>query len=137
MKILLTLFGLTLAFYGCESGKSTIEGANNTESQTIKNDTIHIANEELEYEIIIIEPGFNAWLMSQPPRNFNGVIYLESKNRRYVYEYNRRVQDIKYNRRLYTQEIDYDSTIHYGLEVNYLLFNYFKYFEKQYKQNLK
>ena len=136
MKFLLTLLGLTLALYSCESGKSTVKGNTDTSSQTIKNDTIHIANDELEYEILIIEPGFNSWLVTQPPRNFNGINFLESKNRRYVYEYNRRVQDLKYNRRLYTQEIDYDSTIHYGLEVNYLLYNYFKYFEQQYKQNL-
>ena len=136
MKLLLTLLGLTLALYSCESGKSTVKGNTDTSSQTIKNDTIHIANDELEYEILIIEPGFNAWLVTQPPRTYNGINYLESKNRRYVLEYNRRVRDLKYNRRLYTQEIEYDSTIHYGLEVNYLLYNYFKFFEKQYKQKL-
>ena len=136
MKLLFTLILLILTFYSCESGKSTIKGTTDISSQTIKNDTIHIANDELEYEIIIIEPGFNSWLISQHPRTFHGISYLESKNRRYVNEYNRRVHDLKYNRRLYTQEIDYDSTIHYGLEVNYLLFNYFNYFEKQYKQNL-
>ncbi len=136
MKFLLTLLGLKLAFYSCESGKSTIKGNTDTSSQTIKNDTIHIANEELEYEILIIEPGFDSWLITQPPRTFHGIDYLENKNSLYVYEYNRRVHDLKYNRRFYTQEIEYDSSIHYGLEVNYLLYNYFKYFEEHYKQNL-
>jgi hypothetical protein len=34
--------------------------------QAIKqNDTIRIANDELEYEVIIIDPGFNTWLVSR------------------------------------------------------------------------
>ena len=136
MKYLLTLLGLALVLFSCESGKSTIKGNTVASSQTVKNDTISIANDELEYEIIIIEPGFNSWLATQPPRNFNGILYLENRNRRYVLEYNRRVNDLKYSRRLYTQEIDYDPTIRYGLEVNYLLYNYFKFFEQQYKQKL-
>jgi len=136
MKLLLTLLGLSLALYSCESGKSTIKGNSDTSSQIVKNDTIHIANDELEYEILIIEPGFNSWLITQPPRSYQSISYLENKNRLFVYEYNRRVTNFGYSKRFYTQEIDYDPTIHYGLEVNYLLYNYFKYFEYRYKQNL-
>ncbi|MBV1924861.1 MAG: hypothetical protein KUG68_12625 [Flavobacteriaceae bacterium] len=136
MKLLLTLLGLSLALYSCESGKSTIKGNSDSSSQIVKNDTIHIANDELEYEILIIEPGFNSWLITQPPRSYNGISYLENKNRLFVYEYNRRVTNFGFSKRLYTQEIDYDPSIHYGLEVNYLLYNYFKYFEYRYKQKL-
>ena len=57
-----------------------------------------------------------------------GISYLENKNRLYVLEYNNRVYKDR-TRRIYEERINYDSTVHYGLEVNYLLFNYFKYFQ--------
>ncbi len=107
-----------------------------TNTQIVKNDTIHIVNKELEYEIIIIEPGFYSWLVTQPPRSFYGISYLEGRNRLYVSEYNRRVRDLHYSRIIYQQQIDYEPTVHYGLEVNYLLYNYFKFFEKTYNQKI-
>lgn len=107
-----------------------------TNAQIVKNDTIHIVNKELEYEIIIIEPGFYSWLVTQPPRSFYGISYLEGRNRLYVSGYNRRVRDLQYSRIIYPQQIDYEPTVHYGLEVNYLLYNYFKFFEKTYNQKI-
>jgi hypothetical protein len=45
------------------------------------NDTIRIANDTLEYEVIIIDPGFSTWLASRSlPRNYHSQSYLENKN---------------------------------------------------------
>ncbi|MBQ4819110.1 DUF6146 family protein [Aquimarina sp. MMG016] len=99
------------------------------------NDTIRIANDSLEYEIIIIEPGFNAWLVTQQPRGFYGENFLEMRNRQYVVEYNLRVaQPQRFDPNLYMQQINYEPFIHYGYEVNYLLYNYFLFFEQRYNQ---
>jgi hypothetical protein len=55
------------------------------------NDTIRIANDALEYEVIIIDPGFSTWLASRSlPRNYHSQSYLENKNM-WVGEWNRRV----------------------------------------------
>ncbi|TPN88705.1 DUF6146 family protein [Aquimarina algicola] len=98
-------------------------------------DTIRIANDSLEYEIIIIEPGFNAWLVTQRPRGFYSEQFLENRNRQYVIEYNQRViQPQRFDPNLYVQQINYESSIHYGYEVNYLLYNYFLFFEQRYRQ---
>ncbi len=98
-------------------------------------DTLRIANDELEYEIIIIEPGFNGWLVTQRPMGYYSEQFLESRNRLYVVEYNQRVyQPQRFDPNIYIQEINYDPQIHYGLEVNYLLYNYFLYFERQFNQ---
>jgi len=132
MRPLVTLVVLAILIFSCDTGKTAMKGDINP--QVVENDTIHIANPELEYEIIIIEPGFDSWLFTQHPREFYNLTYLENKNRIYTTEYNRRVHDTRYSTLLYTQEIYYDPMIHYGLEVNYLLYNYFKYFEKKYKQ---
>ena len=68
----LIYFGLILiSFWACGTSKSIVV-KESVASQTKQSDTIKIANKELEYEIIIIDPGFNYWLNSQarPPRFF-------------------------------------------------------------------
>ena len=37
---------------------------------------------------------------------------------------------------LYEMQIDYQNNINYGYEVNYILYNYFVYFQQKYKQKL-
>jgi hypothetical protein len=134
MRYLITILIVALGFYSCESGKSTIKGDNDT--TIASNDTIRIANDSLEYEILIIEPGFNSWILTQPPMGHYGQSFLEGKNRTFVYEYNNRVRNPqRFSTILYPQEINYDLGTDYGLEVNYMLYNYFLYFQQKYKQN--
>lgn len=134
MKYLALFLIAAIGVYSCDSGKSTMK-ANKEEAVITPNDTIRIANDELEYEIIIIEPGFDSWLVTQPPQGHHDVSYLESRNRNFVSIYNDRVRNsMKYSRILYPQEINYDIGTHYGLEVNYMLYNYFVYFQQRYKQ---
>ncbi|QNJ98647.1 DUF6146 family protein [Constantimarinum furrinae] len=134
MKYLIFVLGISLGIYSCNSGKATMSSAE--DMSEMKNDTIRIANEELEYEIIILEQGFDRYMSTQPPESYYSVTFLERKNQFYVMEYNRRVQDIKYSRILYPQTIEYNPNIRYGLEVNYLLYHYFQFFETKYKQRL-
>lgn len=102
------------------------------------NDTIRIANEELEYEVIIIDPGFSTWLNTMAlPRGYYSQSYLESKNQLYVSEWNNRVmQPLRYNPNLYEMTINYEPAVNYGYEVNYLIYNYMIYFQNTYKQRL-
>jgi len=133
MKYIALILIVAISLYSCDSGKSTIK--NTKDVVTTANDTIRIANKELEYEIIIIEPGFNSWLATQPKQSFYGESFLEGKNRVFVTEYNNRVRNFQgYSRILYPQEINYNLGTHYGLEVNYMLYNYFIYFQQKYKQ---
>ena len=135
MKNLLFLVGIVLAIYSCDASKSTMGG--DVDSGTVSNDTIRIANDSLEYEVIIIEPRFNTWLLQQPPRGFYGLNYLEIKNQLFVSEYNARARNPQqFSPTLYPQEINYDFNVEYGYEVNYLLYNYFVYFQQQYNQKL-
>lgn len=101
-------------------------------------DTVRIANDSLEYEIIVIEPGFYGWLATQPQRGFYSQSTLEMRNFFYVQEYNLRVNNpSRYGAQLYEWSIDYDRKVDYGYEVNYLLYNYFLFFEKIYNQKLQ
>lgn len=96
---------------------------------TVKNDTIRIANDALEYEVIIIDAGFNSWLASYgKPRNFYTQNYMEQRNRTWVSQWNQNV--ISGPRRdLFEMNINYDFNTDYGYEVNYLLYNYLTYFQ--------
>ena len=135
MKKLAVLL-LTLAILiGCSPSKSIV--ADKKAVAANAKDTIRIANDSLQYEIIIIEPGFDSWLVMAKPRNFYSLTYLENKNRFFVSEWNRRVlEPFRYNPDLYGMRIDYESNVRYGLEVNYLLYNYFIYFQNRYRQRL-
>lgn len=135
MKNLSLVLLIVLIAFSCNTSKKTVKADKSTAQV---GDTIKLSSEESEYEIIIIEPGFNAWLMSTArPRGFHRQQYLENKNIFYVIAWNQRVlQPQLYDRDLYELEINYDSNIDYGYEVNYKLYNYFIYFQNRYKQNL-
>jgi hypothetical protein len=139
MKNALILATFTFVFiYACSSSKTTSSKNINVADTAISvTDTIRIANDALEYEIIILEQGFDRFLNTQPPQEYYGIGFLESKNYLYSQEYNRRVRDITRSRGLYPQEINYDSKLKYGKEVNFLLYNYFRFFEIKYNQKLK
>lgn len=127
---------ILLLLLSCNSKKSAV--ASPEKNLTVKNDTIRIANEELQYEVIIIDSGFSTWLASRAyPRGYHTQSYMENKNIFYVTEWNNRVmQPQRYNPNLYEMSINYDQNINYGYEVNYLIYNYMIYFQNTYKQNL-
>ena len=124
------------AIVGCTTSKSSV--IDKEKPTGMKSDTIRIANDKLEYEVIIIDPGFSSWLISNAqPRNYHSQSYLESKNQIWISEWNSRVlQPTRYNPNLYEMTIDYNPSIDYGYEVNYLIYNYLVYFQNTYKQKL-
>ena len=131
MKNLIYICLLALFIYSCGSGRSR-----DLKDKDATNDTVRIANDSLEYEIIIIEPGFNLFINSVArTRGYHTQSYLENKNQFLVTEYNTRVmQPQTYDPNLYINQINYDPNIDYGYEVNYLLYNYFVFFSRHYNQ---
>ena len=137
MKFLVLLFLSFIAIVYCNSNKTIITKDKSQTKKTIS-DTVRIANDSLEYEVIIIDSGFSTWLASKSkPRGFYSVSYLENKNLFWVSEWNSRVnQSELYSSDLYEMQINYDRNIHYGYEVNYLIFNYLVYFQITNNQKL-
>ncbi len=136
--IALLIFGSFLVT-ACHSSKTKAqsETSGTAEATEVAPDTIRIENDELEYEIIILELGFNNWLATQPPMSYFSLNVLENRNKAYVFEWNQRAANpTAWNPNLYNQFIDYDPTIRYGLEVNYMLYMYFEFFQQKYRQKL-
>lgn len=124
---------LVIAFASCGGVKRDVQNTVNA-----SNDTLRIANDSLEYEIIIIEPGFNQWLVTRRPRGFYEQFWLENRNIILVNEYNNRVvNSTQFDPNLYLQQINYDRSVDYGYEVNYLLWNWFEFFQERNNQRLR
>lgn len=136
--LLVSMVGVAIA--ACSASNKNVE-VSEQEKQVFAQqaeDTIAITNPESNYEIIIIEPGFNTWLLSiARPRGYYSQAYMENRNWIYVIEWNNRVLlPTQYDPLLYELQINYDQNIDYGYEVNYKLYNYFIYFQRKYNQRL-
>ncbi|WP_298485593.1 DUF6146 family protein [uncultured Maribacter sp.] len=140
IKLLIFLSISFIIFNNCKTSKERISISDDekTSFNKTEGDTITISSDITEYEIIIIEPGFNFWLQSTArPEGFYSQTYLENRNQIYVSEWNRRVlQPQRFNPNLYELEINYQPNINYGYDVNYKLYNYFIYFQRKYNQRL-
>lgn len=140
---LLILFALVFFAIGCGNSKKAVEPSDITDAEKkafsqVEGDTIEIVNDEVAYEIIIIEPGYNIWLQSVArPEGYYSQSFMENRNLLMVMEWNRRVlQPGVFDPNLYELQIDYRHGIDYGYEVNYKLYNYFIYFQRKYRQRL-
>ncbi len=135
MRYLIILF-LAASLISCSTQKQGTKQV--FKDSKMNTDTIRIANDSLEYEIVIVEPGFNAWLASQRPRGYFGLNYLDQRNDFYIIIYNMRVNDpMGFDPNLYPFRINYEMDVDYGYEVNYLLYHYFLFFEDKYNQRLR
>ena len=136
MNRIILLLILTLIFTNCGTSNSSFNTS--TPADIPEDDIVRISNDDLEYDITIIEPGFNTWLASiARPKGYYSQSFMETRNRLMVINWNNRVlQPQQFNSNLYEMQINYDSNTDYGYDVNYKLYNYFIYFQLTYKQQL-
>ena len=141
-KFLLSYIPLLAFFFSiaCISQKETLE-ISEDEKEIFENgaeEPVEIAGDKTEYEITIIEPGFNAWLQSiARPEGYYSQSFLEGRNQLLVVNWNNRVnQPQRFNPNLYQMQINYSPHIDYGYEVNYKLYNYFIFFQRRFNQRL-
>ncbi|MDG2194917.1 MAG: DUF6146 family protein [Polaribacter sp.] len=131
LKQLLLLLSISVLVYACSISP--------IKNKPTKEQPVVIANDSLEYQIIIIDIGFNLYLNTiAKPMSYYSQSYLENKNNFYVTTWNERARNpIKYNHNIYENIIEYNSHINYGLEVNYKLYWYFKFAEQKYNMRLQ
>jgi len=133
-------FGLLAVLSGCGSAKESLSISDQEKLAFASehDEPVNISNDEVEYEIIIIDLGFDTWLNSiARPEGYYSQNFLENRNRILVMEWNQRaLQPLQFNPDLYLMQIDYQQNIDYGYEVNYKLYNYFVFFQRKYNQRL-
>ena len=96
--------------------------------EQIKADTV--SADSMEYRLIILDPGFDSWLATKPSKDFYSNEYYAQKNRLYVAEWNHRYLT-SHNNDLYDNYIEYKPNTDYGMDINYRLYYYFRYFEEK------
>ncbi len=130
--ILCVVLGL---HFSCSSTQNKVQQNN---KPTLKNDTVRIANDEIEYEILIFDVGFSSWFNAYAkPKGYHSQNYLETRNIIWVNEWNRRVlSPYQYKPEWYEMRIDYNAHTNYGYDVNYMLYYYLVYFQLTNKQKL-
>ncbi len=139
MKNLLIISLMIVAIASCAS-KSSV---NSTTKPTVdkpflkETDTVRIASDKEEFEIIILDPQFNTWFnFYAKPRGFYTQSYLESRNRLWVSVWNSRAANPGQFGNIYDMPINYYGSVDYGYEVNYMLYNYLTYFQITFNQKL-
>ena len=114
-----------LVFFLFHIGYST---QNPDSTEIVKIDTS--STDSVEYELIVFDLGYETYLISQPPMEFYSESYYKTWNIQYVTEWNLRYHS-QARTGLYETYIDYDPLIEYGIELEYRLYYYFRFFEKE------
>ncbi|WP_101689256.1 DUF6146 family protein [Dysgonomonas massiliensis] len=87
---------------------------------------------ESEYEAIVLDVGFDSFLATQKSKDYYSIASLKAKNEYLVSEWNYRCGlPSVYNPNVYEQKIDYESRLDYGLDVEYIVYMFFKYMAKE------
>jgi len=122
MKKILFLTGLAFLF-----ASFPLMGQDKKNELKVVKDSI--PSDSTQYELVVLDPGFESWLLTKP-MNMHSETYYEFWNRLYVSEWNSRYMNPLGHPDIYESYIDYRPDIHYGYEFNYRLYYYFKYFEE-------
>lgn len=130
MKTIAIIIGLFFMLTSCSTTLPDSKPGNSI--------SLEKGNEEDEYDLIVFDTQYDLFLRTQAkPMHFYSESYYRTKNQRYVNEWNyRSSQPMQYDPNIYTLRIEYDSSTHYGLNLEYKLYNYFKFIEWKYKVNL-
>lgn len=115
--------------YLCSILPLTLAGQAESIAKVAASDTA--LEEETEYELIVMEPGYETYLVTQLPMEFYSENYYKTWNQQYVTEWNIRFLSGP-RRELFDNEIHYNPMTNYGLELEYRLYHFFRFFEDKY-----
>lgn len=115
--------------------QNKVKNSNTTNGK--KKDVVHITDHK-SFKVTFNDDRFHSWLTKQKPKSKYLQSSLEIENLQYTSEWNRRVGNPEFDSDLYVEHIDYQikPKRHYGIDVNYKLYMYFKYFEEKHEKIL-
>lgn len=91
------------------------------------------SNDSIEYELLVFDSGFETFLAKLPySKDFYSNDYYKNWNLSYVTEWNIRALNPARYGTFYENQIDYQSNVDYGLDLNFKLYHYFLYIEEKY-----
>ncbi len=118
MKRIFWVFIATILLFSCSTSNRMLGVSD-------KN-LIDISREKEEYEIIVMDPGFDTWFATTwSPAKDRSVEYYALWNQRYVNAWNYKATN-PHTAELFDSTIQYDPTADYGIEVERVLYYYFR-----------
>ena len=127
MKNLIIISIIFFSLLACSSQKTVTKE---------KSPELAISEDEQDstkYELIVFDPGYETFLISQAkPKWYYSNDYYKSWNIQYVTEWNYRYQNPHRYGDFYETEINYNPSEDYGIDLNYRLYQYFRFIEKEY-----
>ncbi len=101
-------------------------------------DVVTLTVNTSEYEVTVLEEGYDTFLKQQQPKEFFTEQELKSKNIPLVNEWNMCCNNpSQYDPAIYEAPIDYSPTTDYGLNVEYNIYMFLKYMNEKYSLGLK
>ncbi len=128
-KIYISVFFALLLIISCISNKKVSKTESKPHIESIEKET---SSDSTEYELIIMDPRYDVFLATQPPKEFYSNSYYQTWNIQYVVEWNIRHSNPLQYGDFYETQIDYSPNIDYGIDLNYKLYNYFLFIDKEY-----
>ncbi len=127
MKTIILTLAITFGFI------STHSFAQDQDKKLKHQAEIKQLNDSIEYELLVFDSGFETFLAQLPySMEFYSDDYYKNWNIRYVTEWNIRALNPARFGTFYENQIDYQSNVDYGLELNFKLYHYFLYIEEKY-----
>lgn len=124
MKHCVFIIASIIALYSCSSN-----------SDIVRIDNEVLDKDSTEYMLIVDEINFDSWMITNSKRIwFHSHEYYQAWNKIYVSEFNARV--LNGATRPFTEMINYDYTIDYGIELDYKLYWYFMFIQEKYGVSL-
>lgn len=119
MKAKLSLLASILLFFGCATSNRMLT--------TTDENLIDIAENDEEYELVVLDPGFDSWFATTwSPSKDRLESYYSYWNQRYVTAWNYKATRAHTSRNFDTI-IGYEPTVDYGIELERKLYYYFRY----------
>lgn len=128
MKKIFFLLAVVSFLAACSGPKETVK---NEPKKTVKIELKGNESQEdsVEYELIVLDPGFETWYMLQnSPARYRSQEYYENWNQQYVSAWNYLATQHR-KRSFFEPIIGYEPGVDYGFELNHKLFYYFQYVE--------
>jgi hypothetical protein len=127
-KIFLTQLMLVIVLLGANA-------QTNPEKPEVIVDVDTTENDSVEYDLVVLELGFESYYATQRGPEFFTVEYLKNWNYRYCIEWNHRYLSGP-QQELYMFEIPYEIRTDYGIEFEHKLYHFFLFFERKYNVRL-
>lgn len=123
MKVVSTFLFAGLFLFGCAtSNRQLLPGDDNL---------VSISEEQEEYELLVLDPGFETWFMTTwAPAKDRSPQYYSYWNRAYVNAWNYKATN-PHTASLFDNMIQYDPTADYGIEVDRKLYYYFRWVDSK------